>query len=329
KGSTGGRHLNKPIVGVAAAGDGEGYWLVASDGGIFTFGSARYHGSAGNIRLNSPIVSMAAAPGGVGYWLVAADGGVFTYGYAKYRGALDGAAVAAAKAQVTSLVPTPDGEGYWLLPLALPPPPPPPVVPPEPTVGPGDSGATVVKLQQELDALGYWVDTTSGSFDDSTEQAVWALEKAANLTRDGVAGSAVWAALAHHLQPHPRSTSGYVIEVDLTDDLVMFVDNGHLQYTLNTSTGGGYTYVESGQTDVATTPTGVYNTYAAKNGLVTDPLGQLWMPRYFFEGYALHGDGYVPPYPVSHGCVRVSDEAIDWIWANNLDPIGAEVWVYN
>jgi lipoprotein-anchoring transpeptidase ErfK/SrfK len=42
----------------------------------------------------------------------------------------------------------------------------------------------------------------------------------------------------------------------------------------------------------------------------------------------VHGDSDVPPYPVSHGCARVSNEAIDWIWSNNLAPIGTEVWVY-
>jgi lipoprotein-anchoring transpeptidase ErfK/SrfK len=31
---------------------------------------------------------------------------------------------------------------------------------------------------------------------------------------------------------------------------------------------------------------------------------------------------------VSHGCVRISNEAIDWVWAQNLDPIGTTVWVY-
>ena len=64
------------------------------------------------------------------------------------------------------------------------------------------------------------------------------------------------------------------------------------------------------------------------DGLVVDSLGSLWRPRFFDEGFAIHGDSYVPPVPVSHGCVRVSNEAIDWIWANNLDPIGTEVWVY-
>ena len=38
-------HLNKPIVGMAATPDGKGYWLVASDGGIFTFGDAAFYGS--------------------------------------------------------------------------------------------------------------------------------------------------------------------------------------------------------------------------------------------------------------------------------------------
>jgi len=57
--------------------DGHGYWLVASDGGIFAFGNATFHGSMGGLSLNRPIVAM-AANGMQGYWLVAADGGVFS-----------------------------------------------------------------------------------------------------------------------------------------------------------------------------------------------------------------------------------------------------------
>ena len=65
---------------MAATPDGKGYWLVASDGGIFTFGDATFYGSTGAIRLNQPIVGMAATPDGGGYWLVASDGGIFTFG---------------------------------------------------------------------------------------------------------------------------------------------------------------------------------------------------------------------------------------------------------
>ncbi|HEY2300562.1 MAG TPA: hypothetical protein VGH66_01640, partial [Acidimicrobiales bacterium] len=65
---------------------GHGYWLVASDGGVFTFGDATFYGSTGNIALNRPIVTMAPTPTGHGYWLVASDGGVFTFGDATFYG---------------------------------------------------------------------------------------------------------------------------------------------------------------------------------------------------------------------------------------------------
>ena len=49
--------------------------MVATDGGIFSYGRARFLGSTGAIRLNQPIVGMAATPTGDGYWMVATDGG--------------------------------------------------------------------------------------------------------------------------------------------------------------------------------------------------------------------------------------------------------------
>jgi len=47
----GGAPLNQPIVGMAATRDGNGYWLVASDGGIFAFGDAGFHGSMAGTPL--------------------------------------------------------------------------------------------------------------------------------------------------------------------------------------------------------------------------------------------------------------------------------------
>ncbi len=82
----GGQHLNRPIVGMASTADGGGYWLVAADGGIFSFGDATFFGSTGSLRLNKPIVGMAATPDGGGYWLVASDGGIFSYGDARFHG---------------------------------------------------------------------------------------------------------------------------------------------------------------------------------------------------------------------------------------------------
>ncbi|HYA44095.1 MAG TPA: peptidoglycan-binding protein [Acidimicrobiales bacterium] len=192
----------------------------------------------------------------------------------------------------------------------------------------GDSGPAVKALQMRLSSLGYWTGVPDGTFGDSTQQAVWALQKAAGLGAGGVVGPKTAAALAAGIVPKPRSTFGYVVEVDLQDGLLMVVNGGKLLHTLNTSTGGGYTYVDEGVTSLAITPGGVFHVYNVINGLDVDSLGALWRPRFFDGGFAVHGDSYVPPFPVSHGCVRVSDEAINWIWAANIMPIGTEVWVY-
>ena len=99
-------HLNQPVVGIAATPSGRGYWLVASDGGIFTFGDARFHGSTGAMHLNSPIVGMASTPNGHGYWLVAADGGIFTFGNARFHGSTGAFPIGSAIVGITA---TPSG----------------------------------------------------------------------------------------------------------------------------------------------------------------------------------------------------------------------------
>jgi ribosomal protein L24E len=73
-------------VGIAATANGRGYWMVASDGGIFAFGNARFYGSTGTARINRPIVGIAATADGRGYWMVASDGGVFGFGDAHFYG---------------------------------------------------------------------------------------------------------------------------------------------------------------------------------------------------------------------------------------------------
>ena len=193
---------------------------------------------------------------------------------------------------------------------------------------PGDSGPATASLQARLTDLGYWLGPVSGRFDDATEQAVYAVQKAAGLVPDGVVGPLTAGALADGTVPRPHSSEGRVVEVDLEHNLVMFVDGGKLLYTLNTSTGGEYVYTSDGITAVADTPRGRFSLFRQVDGMVVDSLGELWRPKYFYSGFALHGDAYVPPEPVSHGCVRVSNEAIDWIWSASLAPIGTAVWVY-
>jgi Tol biopolymer transport system component len=89
-----------------------GYWLVASDGGIFAYGSAVFAGSTGAIKLAKPIVALAAAPTGQGYWLVASDGGIFAFGDARFFGSTGGLRLAK---PIVGMAPTPTGQGYWLV----------------------------------------------------------------------------------------------------------------------------------------------------------------------------------------------------------------------
>ncbi len=360
-GSTGAMRLNQPIIGMAATPDGKGYWLVASDGGIFSFGDAKFYGSTGAMRLNAPVVGMAASPSGKGYWLVGSDGGIFAFGNAKFRGstgaihldrpvvgmtstgtgngywlaAQDGGVFtfgdaqfegsAAGKVpfdrQVTEIAGLRNGTGYRLLLLPLP--------LDTPVLSQGATGASVTQLQLRLLGLGYWIDAANGVYGLTTTMAVTAFQKLHNLPRTGVFDIATENAVNHASRPAPRSTSGRVMEVDKAHQVVLVTQNGAVQWVLDTSTGGGYQYSYGGQTYTAITPDGHYNIWYQVNGLQVGRLGALWRPKYFtHDGVAFHGYPEVPPYPASHGCVRLSNAAIDWIWANNIMPMGTAVWVY-
>jgi BclA-like protein len=87
---------------VAEQGNGSGYWLVASDGGVFTYGTAQYYGSMGGKHLNSPITGIVATTDGHGYWLVAKDGGVFSFGDATFDGSMGAATLTAPVVGMTS-----------------------------------------------------------------------------------------------------------------------------------------------------------------------------------------------------------------------------------
>jgi N-acetyl-anhydromuramyl-L-alanine amidase AmpD len=88
-GSTGSTKLNSPVVAAAVTPTGQGYWLVAADGGVFAFGDAGFHGSMGGTVLNRPVVGVVSTPSGQGYWLVASDGGIFSFGDATFHGAVE------------------------------------------------------------------------------------------------------------------------------------------------------------------------------------------------------------------------------------------------
>ena len=103
--------LDAPIVGMVPSVNRRGYFMVASDGGVFAFGDANFEGSCPGIG-GCPGTAVAVMPDhtGNGYWLVTNSGGVYSFGDAPFYGA-----PGAQSARVVNAVATPDGSGYWLL----------------------------------------------------------------------------------------------------------------------------------------------------------------------------------------------------------------------
>ncbi len=90
----------------------DGYRMVATDGGIFAFGNAKFLGSTGGTRTAQPIVGMATTPSKAGYWLVAADGGIFNFGDAAFLGSTGAIRL---NRPIVGMAATVTGKGYWLV----------------------------------------------------------------------------------------------------------------------------------------------------------------------------------------------------------------------
>jgi peptidoglycan hydrolase-like protein with peptidoglycan-binding domain len=186
----------------------------------------------------------------------------------------------------------------------------------------------VLALQQRLRSLGYWLGNPDGTYGDLTLQAVVAFQKVEGTVPDGIAGAGTSAALDTATRP-AATGAGDLVEVDKARQVLFVVRGGAVEWVLNTSTGTEQPYAINGRTELADTPPGHWLVTSVHDGVDVGELGALYRPRYFHpDGIAVHGYRDVPAYPASHGCVRVSNAAIDWIWAENVMPMGSSVWVY-
>jgi hypothetical protein len=148
------KRLNAPIVAMVASPTGKGYLLVASDGGVFAFGDALFHGSCPGIGgCNGSVIAVVPDAGEKGYWVVTSTGRVYPFGDAASiatgqpgatPGAITGATASATghgylivdshgdvyafgdahkygsppagiPAPIVGIVPTSTGNGYWLM----------------------------------------------------------------------------------------------------------------------------------------------------------------------------------------------------------------------
>ncbi|HEX2064199.1 MAG TPA: L,D-transpeptidase family protein [Acidimicrobiales bacterium] len=186
------------------------------------------------------------------------------------------------------------------------------------------------ELQRRLHELRFWVGPADGVFGWLTEQAVYAFQKANGIAVDGRVGARTRAARDEPSMPSPRSSHGRVIEVDKARQLLYSVVDGEVRWVFHTSTGTEQPYRHpAGHTAMADTPPGRHTVDWQVDGWRDGRLGPLYRPKYFHrDGIAVHGYHAIPPRPASHGCVRVTFDAMDFIWAQDLMPVGSVVLVY-
>ena len=186
-----------------------------------------------------------------------------------------------------------------------------------PRLAPGTRGSSVSQLSGQLRRLHYAAPSGT-SFDGRVLDAVYAFQKVHGLARTGIVDARFWRALSNPRVPVPRfAQPASHIEVSKGLQVLYVVKNSRIALIVPISTAG---------VAGAFTPVGRFAVYRKVGGFDPSPLGTLYDPLYFTGGYAIHGNPSVPPYPASHGCVRIP------MWVAPLlyrtIPYGETVYVY-
>jgi peptidoglycan hydrolase-like protein with peptidoglycan-binding domain len=208
---------------------------------------------------------------------------------------------------------------------------------PMPAVG-GHSGEGTAIVQARLLQLGFWNDGADGEYGFSTKQSVMAFQKYIGLPANGLVDQTTADYLTNFVERgHAAADTGTLVEVDKAKQLLFIVQDGKTLWTFNTSTGSGIAYEAVNKNDPtkietgdAVTPEGLFHTTRERpEGWWEGDLGKIYRPKYFRGGVAVHGMTSVPNHPASHGCVRLSTQAMDFIWDQNLMPLHITVWVHS
>ena len=190
-----------------------------------------------------------------------------------------------------------------------------------PELAEGTQNGEVWLMQITLSLRGYFLRDDPGAFRASTRHALTAFQKSVGLPRTGKLDAMSRFILGATLDKVPTRAgrvNARAAEVDLARQILIVTDNGVANYVFDISSGKSSTR----------TPKGNFKIQRQINGLRISRLGRLWRPKYFTGGYALHGSPSVPNYPASHGCVRLTNQEIDFIWDANLIPVGTPLTVY-
>jgi peptidoglycan hydrolase-like protein with peptidoglycan-binding domain len=199
-------------------------------------------------------------------------------------------------------------------------------------------GSETSRVQQRLLDLGFWLQSTNGEYGVTTSQAVMAFQKYAGLDANSEVDEATAAALnSATTRAFGTANQGTLIEVDKDRQLLFIIQEAYTVWTINISTGSGIPFKERDKNEWgkwvqgdAITPDGIFVIdRQVEKGWRTGDLGDIYRPKYFNKGIALHGAYKIPNYPASHGCVRMSTPAMDFIWSADLAPMGMKIWVHS
>lgn len=159
----------------------------------------------------------------------------------------------------------------------------------------GSRSASVRLLERMLRERHYAIPRVDSYYGYDTVEAVWAFQKVYRLRRTGRVTPSLWRLLRRVGAPTARVRRGDHIEVDKTRQILFEVRDGRVVNVLHVSTGA-----------TGNTPVGVWHVYSKLRGY--NALG-MYYSLFFRGGFAIHGYHSVPPFPASHGCVRIP------IWA--------------
>ncbi|MFL5970135.1 MAG: L,D-transpeptidase family protein [Gaiellaceae bacterium] len=181
----------------------------------------------------------------------------------------------------------------------------------------GAHNAAVAFLGDQLRRLHYAA-PYGAAFDGRMLDAVYAFQKVQGLPRTGAVDTRLWRALENARTPIPRyAQPASHLEVNKPRQVLYVVRGSRVALIVPVSTAG---------LPGKYTPSGRFAVYRKVVGFDPSPLGTLYDPMYFTGGYAIHGNPSVPPYPASHGCVRVPMWVAPHLYATI--PYGETVYVY-
>ncbi len=180
----------------------------------------------------------------------------------------------------------------------------------------------------KLSVLGFWLTKDP----DSYRQGIIAFQKINESKRSGKLSRADFEAIQNTSEIAPKETQKLEenkvrIEVDLRRQVLFVINHENkILKILPISSGNDKEFDSEGFVRDAITPVGRFKVYNKIKGVRKSALGLLYSPNYFLSGLAIHGSKTVPPYPDSHGCIRIPMFAREGFY--QLAEIGTEILIY-